>query len=323
MRYTAMTAHGYWPMQGSLLVFLLLLAGCGGGSSSTPVATAPAAVVAPGAPLTDAGAPAATGNTATDGLNWLNFRRQQLGEPVLVRVAAIDDAASGHSQYQQRNDSITHVQIAGKPGFTGVALVDRLRAASFVFASPSYAYGEVISSTIDQSGAHAAEDLITAIYHRFAMFEPEFRQAGAGSAVSASGRTYMTVDMVVDGLKPAVGTGKFLVYPIDGQQGLPAVFSSDAESPDPVPNQDLVGYPVSVHADITSVIQVQRFTIAPHNASALPTLLLAHVTDPLTPASAAAIIPLGVLTAATTYDVAFAGTVDGVTVTRAWSFTTR
>ena len=325
-----MTNYRYSPLLCSVLTVAILIGGCGGGSSSstaaTQIAVSPASLSTPASttvPITEAGAPVATGNTATDGLNWFNFRRQQLGEPVLARTPAIDVAALGHSQYQQANDTITHVQVVGKPGFTGVALTDRLSAANYRFVNGSYAYGEVISSTIDQSGFNAAEELITAIYHRFAIFEPEFRQAGVGSAVSASGRTYLTVDMTVDGLSPTFGKGGFVVYPMSGQQGLPSVFSSDAESPDPVPNQNLVGYPISIHADITSVVQVQTFTVRPRNGAVMQVVLLARASDPLTPASAAAIIPLSVLTAATVYDVQFSGTVDGVAVSRSWSFTTR
>ncbi len=56
----------------------------------------------------------------------------------------------------------------------------------------------------------------------------------------------------------------------------------------------------------------------------LQTVLLDNATDPQrTPASAAAIVPFEVLRAGTTYDVQFAGTVDGLAVSRSWSFTTR
>jgi len=58
-------------------------------------------------------------------------------------------------------------------------------------------------------------------------------------------------------------------------------------------------------------------------ASDLTVRLLTHDVDSDTPASAAAIIPLTVLNAATTYDVSFSGNVDGVAITRAWSFTTQ
>lgn len=311
----------------------LLLNACGGGGSTNttaavtepvaPVLTAVSGTPATSAPASTSGTPQLTGNTATDGLNWFNYRRQLLGEPQLARTTAIDTAAQGHSQYQQLNNTITHEQTAGKPGFTGVVLPDRLQTASFRFTRSSYAYGEVISSTSDASGVNAAEDLITAIYHRFAIFEPMFRLAGAGSAVSSSGRTYFTVDMAADGLDASLGRGKFLVYPADGQLGLPSVFFSDFESPDPVAGRNQVGYPISIHADITSTVAVTTFTVRARGGSVLPAQLLAHVSDPQTPASAAALIPLDVLGANTTYDVQFAGTVDGTAVTRAWSFTTR
>jgi len=55
----------------------------------------------------------------------------------------------------------------------------------------------------------------------------------------------------------------------------------------------------------------------------LPVRLLSNASDEQTPTSAAAIIPLTALAARTTYDVQFAGTVDGTPVNRAWSFTTR
>lgn len=311
----------------------LLLNACGGGGSDSATTAvtnpvAPVLTVASGAstapsPGSMPGTPQLTGNTATDGFNWFNYRRQLLGEPPLARTATVDTASQGHSQYQQINNTITHEQTAGKPAFTGVTLPDRLQASGFRFSRSSYAYGEVISSTSDASGVNAAEDLITAIYHRFAIFEPMFRLGGAGSAVSSSGRTYFTVDFAVDGLDPSLGRGKFLVYPADGQQGLPPVFFSDFESPDPVPGRNQVGYPISVHADITSTVAVTSFTVRARGGSVLPAQLLAHVSDPQTPASAAALIPLDVLAANTTYDVQFAGTIDGTAVTRSWSFTTR
>jgi uncharacterized protein YkwD len=326
------------PLSLKLLCVLLLagyLTSCGGGgggstaSQTTATVTTPAATTtttAPSSGPTPADAlvgPQATGNSATDGLAWINFRRQQLGEPALLRTATIDTAALAHSNYQQRNNLITHTEVAGNPGFTGVSVGERLTAANYRFTASSYAFGEVISSTVDPSGFNAAEELITAIYHRFAIFEPEFRQAGAGAAASSSGRNYLTVDFTVDGLGAVLGKSNFVVYPADQQRGLPTVFFSDYESPDPVPDRNEVGYPVSVHADITSSIAVQSFTIKPRNGANLPTVLLQNATDPHTPASTAAIVPHDVLAPATTYDVQFSGTVDGTAVSRAWSFTTR
>ncbi|MEC5215372.1 uncharacterized protein YkwD [Actimicrobium sp. GrIS 1.19] len=306
------------------LLLTLMLAACGGGGSSTPAAAAPAQVAAV-VPV-ESDAPAVTGNTATDGFNRFNFRRQKMGLAALSRNPKIDAAAQGHSNYQKVNDRITHLQKATDPGFTGVNVSDRLTAANYAFtATDGYAYGEVISASGDLSGVNNAEDLITAIYHRFVIFEPKFLEAGAATAgLSTTGYNFFTVDFAANGLSGGLGTGKFAVYPYPNQVGINTVFMSDQESPDPVPNQNAVGYPISVHADIDTTLTVSSFTVTPRGGQPLSTRLLSHVTDPVeTPAGAAAIIPLSVLAAATTYDVQFTGTVSNLPVTKSWSFTTR
>ena len=90
-----------------------------------------------------------------------------------------------------------------------------------------------------------------------------------------------------------------------------------------MPNQNAVGFPISVHADITANVTVQQFALQQHGGVAMPVRLLSKATDPETPSSAAAIIPLNILAAGTLYDVQFIGNVDGVAVSQAWSFTTR
>jgi hypothetical protein len=100
-------------------------------------------------------------------------------------------------------------------------------------------------------------------------------------------------------------------------------FLSDTESPDPVPNRNEVGYPISIHSDITKTIAVQSFTVRPRGGAPLQAQLLTSAADTDTPKSVAAIVPLDVLAAATTFDVQFTGTVDGVSANRSWSFTTR
>ena len=311
------------------LLMVILVAGCGGGGGgSGDNAVAPASVTDNSnvpATITDVGAPPATGDMATDGFNWFNFRRQQMGLAALARNTQIDRAASNHSNYQALNDTITHDEVAGKRGFTGVSVLNRLQAAQYQFPASNYAYGEVISATADTNGVSAAEDLIAAIYHRFVIFEPKFLETGAASATAGSGYTYFTTNFATRTLdQGGLGAGRLVTYPFKDQQNLPVVFYSDQEQPDPVPDRNEVGYPVSVHADITSVLTVQSFTINPHGGAALTTKLLRYGTDPeINRPSVVSIIPLAVLQAQTLYDVRFVGSVDGVPVTLAWSFKTR
>ena len=183
-----------------------------------------------------------------------------------------------------------------------------------------------MSSTISigVAGFSAAEDLIAAIYHRFVMLQPSFREAGAGAATASGSYTWFTLNLAsTNGLGSGLGAGNIVTYPADGQQNVPTIFYSDQETPDPVADRNEVGYPVSVHADITSSLTVQSFTIAPRGGTALPARLLSSATDSNTASSAAAIVPLAVLAAKTTYDVQFTGIVDGVAVSRSWAFTTR
>jgi uncharacterized protein YkwD len=316
--------HRLTPL--AALACALSLAACGGGGSSSG---SPAAVVAPtttipASTVVEAGAPVAVGNTATDGLAWFNYRRQQMGLPLLTRNTQLDVAAQGHSTYQKLNNTSSHDQIAGLPGFTGASQLDRMTAAGYVFAPRAgYAYGEVISATSDPSGFYMAEELIAAIYHRFVIFEPRFKEAGGGAATVSNGYTYFTTDFAANnGYGPGIARGALVVYPFDNQTNVPRNFFSDYEMPDPVPNRNEVGYPVSVHANIDAVVTVQSFTVAPRGGAPLETRLLSFSTDSDTARSAAAAIPLSPLTAGV-YTATFAGQVDGVQVNKTWSFTVR
>ncbi|MEC4722861.1 CAP domain-containing protein [Noviherbaspirillum sp. CPCC 100848] len=306
-----------------LLAVLLsiALAGCGGGSGTDNVASSTAAASA--APTPEPGAPQATGNIATDGFNWFNFRRTQVGLASVTRNNRIDTAALGHSRYQATNNVISHEQTRTDADFTGATLGERLANAGYELGTAGYMYGEIISSTSYTSGFRSAEELIAAIYHRFVAFEPMFKEAGSGAVTSARGMTYFTTNFGAVGLDRGLGASDIVTYPFNGQQQVPQNFQSDNELPDPVPEQNEVGYPISVHANVTSTVQVESFTIQPRGSAALPVRLLTAGTDRYTPSSAASIIPLVPLAPATTYEVTFRGLIDNRAVSRTWTFVTQ
>lgn len=322
--YTLNKWHHKLP---ALLVAALLSAcgGGGGGSSSAPPVFEPPVTNPPvtTCAVSPTGLPGATGDTAIDGFNWFNYRRADIGLSMLTCNEMLNKAAVGHSNYLRLNNTVSHDQVSGNPGFTGATLADRLANAGYTLGS-SYAYGEVISAAGDRAGFYHAEELIAAIYHRFVIFEPMFREMGTGASTSGGGTTYFTSDMATrNGFGVGLGKGKIVAYPKDGQTAVPISFDSDTESPDPVPNQNRVGYPISVHSDITGNVTVTSFTVRPRGGAQMTTRLLTNATDQHTPVHAAAIIPLSTLTSNTTYDVSFTGTVDSVAVTKTWSFTTK
>jgi uncharacterized protein YkwD len=300
------------------------LVACGGGGGNSNAGASDGGAQSTGFSGQDASAPTLTNNIATDGRNWINYRRSQIGMPALTHSSMIDVAAQGHSDYQRINNVVTHEQTLGKPGYTGQRLADRLVNAGYVFGRPN-AIGEVISAASNGNGFYMAEELITAIYHRFVIFEPVFQEIGSGAATRSDNYSYFTADFVTNnGYGTGVPAGTVVTWPFNGQTQVPVNFFSDYEEPDPVPNANEVGYPVSVHTNLTRQLTVQSFTIRAHGASNdLSTRLLASSQDANTPQSAAAIVPLAKLASATTYDVTFTGAVDGTPITRSWSFTTK
>lgn len=312
------------PLSALLVTLLLSACGIGGQDVRDPPADAPPNTPTTPTPPSQPGAPTLVGNTATDGFNWFNYRRAQIGLPVLARNAQLDAAAVGHSNYLRQNNTVSHDQISGKPGFTGVHLDERLAKAGYVLGANNFAYGEVISAANDTSGFYHAEELISAIYHRFVIFQPIYKELGVGTSAGSGNYTYFTADFgATNGQGPGVTQGTVAVYPGVNQTLVPLNFLSDNESPDPVPSQNEVGYPISVHTNFNSTVTVQRFTVRPRGGSDLSVRVLAKASDTNTPQYAAAIVPLTVLRANTVYEVTFEGAVDGVALTRNWTFTTK
>lgn len=301
----------------------LALAACGGGGDSQTGSNG--AVNAPpagnGVPPSGGNAPTLTGNIAVDGRNWIAYRRAQAGVPAVAENAQINNAALGHSEYLRVNNLMSHDQTPGRPGFTGANLRERLIAAGYTLPDNGFAYGEVISGTNNRSGFFMAEELITAIYHRFVMFEPMFREIGTGAATSSSGYNYFTADFATrGGFGPGIARGTIATWPFNGQTEVVPNFFSDTEEPDPVPTANEVGYPISVHANLDAAVTVQSFTVRPRGGA---NLQVQRVDPNSNPRTAAAIVPLSPLRSATTYEVNFVGTVNGSPVTRDWTFTTR
>lgn len=214
----------------------------------------------------------------TEAFAELNAIRASMGMPALQENEALKRAAQAHAAYLVRNHLSSHKEQAGKEGFTGTAPMDRaLRAgygARFV--------GENLS-TKSKNAHDAVTGLFSAIYHRFGFLNPAFDEVGIGIAQDrhdprnsafvfvmgnseleqvcaeksyrgsgryvygicadtrhrVDARTYQRARSRVKESSP-----KILVYPFDGQQEVSPVFYQ--ETPDPLPDYDVSGFPVSV-----------------------------------------------------------------------------
>ena len=114
-----------------LLLTAVALAGltaCGGGGDAGPAA--PAA-----APVNTASAlPSAAGSEDLAAFTLLNAEREHCGFGKLAQNAQLDAAAKAHADYQVINSVISHLEVSGKPGFTGASPTNRIAAAGYADA---------------------------------------------------------------------------------------------------------------------------------------------------------------------------------------------
>lgn len=80
-----------WKRWIPALLSAALLSACGGGSSDSSNAAQNTSTPA-GQLVQEPGAPALSNNIATDGFNWFNYRRSQIGLSPLARNGLIDSA---------------------------------------------------------------------------------------------------------------------------------------------------------------------------------------------------------------------------------------
>ncbi len=318
-----------------------VLGACGGGGGDPPAPPPPP----PPAPSPTPSAPIAAQLTVptpvgydTDRLaafNRLNEIRLSAGLGMLAQNVLMDQAAQAHADWMIANNSFTHEEQEGTPGFTGVDWPHREEVLGYV---PIGGY-EVISGA--SHGAAGVDVLVNGVYHRVAILA--FEPVDVGIGWSAGVASNVSMPLVIDVTRPGADATRALgqaaqasingaaVWPIDGALNVPLRLG--LESPNPVPSQNVLslGTPVSVTVDRFKTISGVVFMVTSVATGAVvPTQVLTYQNDPggLIPGSYVAAIPLGVLNPNTTFRVDFSGsTLDALsgnsgTINRSWSFTT-
>jgi len=209
---------------------------------------------------------------------YLNEIRRAAGMSTLSENEKLASAAQAHADYLVTNNVSEHAEIPGHTGFTGRTPMARALHAGYDASSVS----ENIS-TKNHSGKSSVDGLFSAIYHRFGFLDPSIDQLGIGIAedpdnseknafVYLMGNSELEQLCNMPGFK---GSGKYvynvckdprhriaekkfrqalnynkkhnpeiILYPYDGQTEVPPAFYS--ETPDPLPDYEVSGFPVSV-----------------------------------------------------------------------------
>ena len=326
----------------ALIATVMSLTACGGGGGDPPPPPSPPPAPTPApTPLAPIAAqlsvPTPVGYDADRlaAFNRLNEIRLSAGLGMLAQSTAMDQAAQAHAEWMIANNSFTHEESIGTPGFTGEDFPTRDEAFGYVPVEGT----EVMTGPVH--GAEGVDVLINTVYHRAGMlaFEPVDVGVGWSSGTAANVSMPLVIDITRPGTDMVRGMGQTAqaniqgvqVWPIDGAHGIPLRLG--LESPNPVPSQDVLslGTPASITVSETKTISSVSFAMANSTTGAvMPVQVLTNQNDSnfLIPESFIAAIPLIILAPNTTYKVTFSGAtmdrVSGVSekIDRTWSFTT-
>jgi len=244
----------------------------------------------------------------------LNSIREAMHMQRLSSNIHLETAAQAHADYLVHNNESTHDEVPGHQNFTGVKPLDRALNAGY---NASYVSENL--STKNSDAKSSVHGLFSAIYHRFGFLSPSIDELGVGATQDVE-NTQNSAFVYVMGnselnrlcsMKSFSGFGKYvfgvcrkkayridkkkfnqaldlnkmnnpeiILYPYNGQVEVPPAFY--AEVPDPLPNYDVSGFPVSIEFNdyfFTEVI-LYSFELLKENVTVPNVLLMDKNSDP-------------------------------------------
>ena len=270
----------------------------------------------------------------------INKNRVTCGFSALKQNSLLDTAATGHANYLQVNETISHTQMNTNPGFTAADLLGRATAAGYQRAG----LGEIISNESSgslfagttpsgkeisanlPSGEGRIKSLFSTVYH-LSVAAGEWVEMGVGFSVSGNktqipGKTaYYGVAVVNFGVPagtsiPVYTGGKVRSFPCNGTTGVSPMFGP--ETPSPYPSRDFnvspMGTPIYFTAASGGTIEIKTAEMVQVSAGSPVATKILNASDDVNKLLAineAFVIPDQPLLANTQYRVTVSGTSDG------------
>jgi hypothetical protein len=244
----------------------------------------------------------------------LNDIREAMGMNTLLPHLALESASQSHADYLLANHSASHEEQEGKPYFMGTKPVDRAIRAGYASRTVS----ENISTQVKDAKA-SINGLFSAIYHRFGFLSTFIDEIGIGVAQNPKNPKESAFVYVMGNSEMArvcsedsfIGEGKYfyrvckdkaqrivekefqkaktyhqmnnppiILYPYDGQSEVPPAFY--AEIPDPLPDYDVSGFPVSIsfNSYFFTKIELRSFVLYDSEDSVVEVIFMDKESDP-------------------------------------------
>lgn len=249
----------------------------------------------------------------SDGLSYLNFLRQKAGMITFTSEDHLNTSAYNHAHYLMINNAVGHGESSGDDGYTGSSPWERAIYAGYLHNQVSENL-----STGNDSVYNSIDSLFSAIYHRFGFLSFKLDEIGIGADTSDthphgsaynyniglsqlstmcagesanSGYTGVCADdsfvVTVEAYNNAMvenmnNNPSYVTWPYQHQEDSIPVFYE--ESPDPLPDCSVTGYPVSVqfNPQKSGQIDMQSFKLYydNNNSEVTNVRLLDKDTDP-------------------------------------------
>ncbi len=247
-------------------------------------------------------------------LDLVNQYRALAGAAPLTLDDRLNKAAQAHADYYVRNygdPSLAgmglHAESPGRPGFTGVSMGDRAKAAGY----NGWAVDENIGLVGDPK--RMIDWCLETVNHRWNLIHPSAANLGYGIATAPK---VDVLDIGFSGSRPSVSLPT--VYPGVGQTGVPTAAYIN-ETPDPAPGVARpLGYPITVSFHVQDNVQYAAWSLM--DDAGQPVQLYTLRKSWL---RSLALIPAKPLRGGSKYTAMVSGTVNGQTFAKIWSFTTR
>lgn len=245
----------------------------------------------------------------------LNEIREAMGMNSLIFNPHLEQSAQAHADYLVKNGESSHYQSEKKSKFTGTKPVDRAMRAGYSSRNMS----ENIS-TQTKNAQKSLDGLFSAIYHRFGFLSTTIDELGIGvtqnpdnpqesAFVYVMGNSEMArvcneasyqgaskyFYKVCKDLKHRILEKDFIsaktynqrnnppitLYPYENQSEVPPAFY--VETPDPLPEYDVSGFPVSISFNPYYFKKVKLLSFRLYNSEDIPieeVLLMDEESDP-------------------------------------------
>jgi len=288
-------------------------------------------------------------------LDYLNTLRTKAGLPSFSLDTSLTNAAQNHSAYMHTNNVIGHSEDSANSGYTGVSPKDRALHAGYA----NRMVGENVSAG-NATAMESIDGLFSAIYHRLGFLNFYYDSIGIGNdthfytydmgnhlinqlcqnnSYTGSGTYYTHVcadtnkkikasDYINarDHIKNSAPS--MIVWPPQNGNDIPPVFYE--EMPDPLPNDSVSGYPISVtfnNSHFTAASPtVDSFTLEDVHGTQVPAITLMNKNnDPNHRFNSyqVALFPQKRLEWGSVYTAELIYTYNGTQTTKRWSFSTR